>query len=287
MIVLENSRLKAGIHPLGAELKSVVHKDTGTEMMWQANPAVWARTSPVLFPVVGKVKDGQLLVNGQAYAMGQHGFARDMEFAIHTQTTEEAVFKLNSNTQTKAIYPYDFELYIGYRLTENSITCHWQAVNTGTQTMYFAIGAHPGFNLPTGRMQDYELEFEQPETAGRHLLQDGLIGEETTPLLNNQNRLPLHSSLFDADAIVLKNLRSNALTLKQKNGTYAIKVSWLHFPYLGIWSKKGWEAFLCIEPWCGHADGPEGHTDISQKAGINSLKPAQVFERAYTMAFLI
>lgn len=284
MVVLENTEfvIQCAIH--GAELKSVFHKPTQTEFMWQANPAVWARTSPVLFPIVGKLLGNQLLVNSTAYQMAQHGFARDCDFDLVEQSLEEAHFRLSSSAETHAHYPYNFVLDIIYRLHQNELSCTWLVTNKGDETMNFSIGAHPGFNLPGG-MSQYELVFEQPETASRIVLSEGLFSERQEPFFNHTSVLPLETTLFDKDALVFTNLGSERVTILNKHNAYAVEVSWKDFPYLGIWSAKGCDAFVCIEPWCGHADMVNGHADISSKSGMQLLKPGGMFSRQYGMRF--
>jgi galactose mutarotase-like enzyme len=284
MVVLENTEfiIQCAMH--GAELKSVLHKPTQTEFMWQANPAVWARTSPVLFPVVGKLLGNQLRVHPSTYPMGQHGFARDCDFDLVAQSSHEAHFRLCSSAKTQAHYPYHFVLDIIYRLHQNELSCTWLVTNKGHDEMHFGIGAHPGFNLPGG-MSQYELVFEQPETASRIVLAEGLFSEKQEPFLNTTAVLPLEKSLFDKDALVFANLRSEQVTLRNKHSAYAVEVSWKNFPYLGIWSAKGCDAFVCIEPWCAHADMVSGHSDIGSKPGMQLLKPGEVFSRQYCMRF--
>lgn len=285
MISIDNEQLSVKVDAMGAELKSVWHEASKTEFMWQADPSIWARTSPVLFPIVGKVKHDKLKINGSEWSITQHGFARDMVFDVVKHNHNEVLFRLQSNEQTLALYPYPFELFIGYTLSQHTLTCHWKVVNRGDGVMYFSIGAHPGFVLPTGKMDDYELLFEHPETAGRVMLEGGLLREETKPLLINSNRLSLHKTLFDEDAIVFKHLQSNQIRLQHKTGSYAVEMRWQQMPYLGIWSKKGCEQFVCIEPWLGHADSVNGHEDISLKEGILKLEAGAVFETSYQMTF--
>ncbi|MCE2788029.1 MAG: aldose 1-epimerase family protein [Bacteroidota bacterium] len=284
MVVLENTEFVIQCAMHGAELKSVFHKPTQTEFMWQANPAVWARTSPVLFPIVGKLLGNQLRVNSTAYQMGQHGFARDCDFDLVKQSSQEAHFRLSSSAHTLLYYPYNFVLEIIYRLHQNELSCNWLVTNKGNATMHFSIGAHPGFNLPGG-MSQYELVFEQPETASRIVLSEGLFSERQEPFFIQTAVLPLETTLFDKDALVFTNLQSERVTIRNKHSTYAVDVSWQDFAYLGIWSAKGCDAFVCIEPWCGHADMVNGHSDISSKPGMQSIEPGEVFSKKYGMRF--
>ena len=285
MNILENDFLSIAIASKGAELKSVVDKNNGYEFLWQAEESIWGRTAPLLFPVVGKPFNSELIINGKNYAMPQHGFARDMNFEVYSQTKSQLVFRLVSNEETFAKFPFHFELQLSYTLVERSIVCGYEVKNTDAKKMYFSIGAHPGFKLPTNKLDDYIIKFDQPENTERVLLSDGLLNNKQEKVLNTDQVILLHQSLFDKDAIVFKHLHSNSLTLASKHTSYAIKMVFEGFPYYGIWCKKGCEAFICLEPWCGIAGSIGEQISIEQKEGINSLLPNDKFERKYSMSF--
>lgn len=282
---MHNEYLSISIATKGAELNSIKSAKTGFEFLWQADSAIWARHAPILFPIVGKVKANVLLVNGKSFPMNQHGFARDCEFELHHQSELECWYKMVSNETTFDKFPFHFELYLGYELVNNTLICKYKVVNTDSKDMYFSIGAHPGFNLPTGSLSDYVIEFTKPETEQRALLEGGLFNHQTKPVLNSLGNIDLSTALFDDDAIVLMSLQSTELVLKQKTGTFAIKMQFEGFPYFGIWTQKGCETYVCLEPWCGHADFIEGHSDISKKAGIVRLAKDSIFERSYAITF--
>jgi galactose mutarotase-like enzyme len=283
MVFLHNNFLKVGIDPLGAELKSVT--DGKREYMWSGDPAIWGRTAPVLFPIVGKANNNELLIGDKNYPISQHGFARDMEFKVMEQDAQHVVFSLTSSETTKEIYPYDFELRIGYALRETSVTCSYEVTNIGHQLLYFAIGAHPGFSLPRPDLNDYVIEFEQEESVPRYLLTEGLLNGKTEPVLNKSAMLPLDISLFDKDALVFKGLKSKRIAFKSKASSFKIEVEWDDFPYLGIWCKKACEEFICLEPWCGIAGSVGDQVDIKEKEGMQTLEAGGVFRRTYKMTF--
>lgn len=282
---MKNQWLHIQIESKGAEIKSVKDQQTGYEYMWQADPEVWGRTAPVLFPIVGKVKNNQLLIDGSAYPMSQHGFARDALFTTIKKTDHEHVFKLASNAKTFEVYPYHFELEITYTLTERTLECTYKVNNTGEKELYFSIGAHPGFAIPDNDLNSCVLLFEKPETASRMLLSQGLFDGRSKPILNNSNTIALNSQLFDEDAIVFHRLQSTQFTLHKKDSTFAIHMVTKGLTDLGIWSQKGSSAFVCIEPWCGFADSTSGHDDISTKTGILHLKPSGSFTCNYAITF--
>lgn len=282
---MQNEYLSISVANKGAELTSIKSTRTGFEFLWQANPAIWARHAPILFPIVGKVKSNELMVNGKSYPMNQHGFARDCDFELFQQSKHECWYQLVSNEHTLKIFPFHFELYLGYEIVENTLICKYKVINKGSSDLYFSIGAHPGFNLPTGTLNDYIIEFAKAETEERLLLEAGLFNHQTKPVLNSNGNIDLSKALFDDDAIVFMSLQSTELILKQKAGSFAIKMQFDGFPYFGIWTQKGCESYICLEPWCGHADFVDGHLDISAKAGIVRLTKDSIFERSYAITF--
>lgn len=282
---MENNFLTVTVSPKGAELTSIRDKQTGFEYIWQADPAVWARHAPVLFPIVGKVKNNLLIVNDKTYPMGQHGFARDQVFTVLSETATSIWYRLVSNSETLNTFPFPFELQLGYELNQNMLHCHYKIINTGNNILYFSIGAHPGFNLPVADLSQYEIRFEQAETAERQLLSDGLFNGTSKPVLSSPTHIQLSKKLFEEDAIVLNHLNSTSYSLKHQHSNFTIGLKYEGFPYMGIWTQKNCERYICLEPWCGHADSTAGHDDISAKAGINSLEPGAVFERTYALTF--
>jgi galactose mutarotase-like enzyme len=282
---MQNDKLQITISPKGAELTSIRNVQTGFEYLWQADPAIWGRHAPVLFPIVGKVKNNTLIVNGKPYPMSQHGFARDAMFTLVSETPTSCWYKLTNNADTLAVYPFPFELQLGYELEDNTLHCRYKVVNTGSETLYFSIGAHPGFNLPTADLSEYSILFDQNETEERHLLSEGLFNGTQKPVLSSPNHIQLSVDLFNDDAIVFKQLTSKKLRLTHQNSPFEIVLEYTGFPYMGIWTQKNCDQYICLEPWCGHADGINGHEDISTKEGIEKLEVGGVFERTYSLTF--
>jgi len=286
--ILENDYLTATFKSEGAEISSVRSKESNQEYIWQADPAVWARHAPVLFPIVGRLKNDQYQLNGSTYSMGQHGFARDQNFSVIDQSSSEITFGLTASPETQTLYPFNFVLDIQYTLQEKQLTVAYQVTNQGQETMPFSLGAHPAFYCPTQRDQkweEYHLLFEKPETLNRHLLHDGLRSGETEPLLANEDTLSLHRALFESDAIIFKNPTSNWVRIvRQSDGQAIVTVTFTGFPYLGIWQKVGAD-FYCIEPWCGLADTQAGQLNFTKKEGILKLSPEKKFKAAYQIKF--
>jgi galactose mutarotase-like enzyme len=284
MTVLENEFLKISIQSKGAELTSLLDKTSGTELLWQGDPAVWNWHAPNLFPVVGGCLNNQLQIDGKSFRMERHGFARQSEFNLLSATNKQAVFSLPSIAETKEVYPYEFDFRIEYTLNGKGLTITYRVINKGRERMFFSVGAHPAFNVPftSGeKNSDYFLEFEQEEKLERHLLSgSGLFNGKTEPVALDGNTLPLTKELFNQDALVFKKLSSRKITLKSRNHSRFIRVEYPGFPYLGIWAKPGAD-FVCIEPGLGCADSEGKPVDIAEKEAIQPLEAGSVFEKAF------
>lgn len=288
--LLENEQLRVKVKEEGAELCSLQHKKNSLEYLWQADRAVWARHAPVLFPVVGKLEDNSYQYEGKSYSMGQHGFARDLRWELEASTAEQLVFLLTETAESLQHYPFSFELRTLYNLEKDSLSITYEVKNTNKVEMPFSIGAHPGFRCPLQEgeaYEDYYLEFEKKESLNRQLLTDGLRNGNTSPVpLQNGRELPLDTSLFEADAIVLEGVESTWLDLRSRNHPHGLRLTIEGFPYLGIWTKPGNRAFICLEPWHGvasRAAGPRkaGPNDIRQKEGIRLLPAGEQFSCSY------
>lgn len=280
---LENGIIEATIKKHGAELASL--KKDGIEYMWNADKKVWGRHAPVLFPIVGRVKNNKYTTRQQQYELFQHGLARDLDFEMVEDGEDFVVYRLKSSEETIAKYPYKFQLDIFYTLEGSSIINKYRVKNMDKQPMYFSIGAHPGFNCPLmagEKMEDYYLEFEQSETADRYFLEDGLIARQEGYLINKKV-LPLTKELFKDDALIFKNLKSIEIALKSRKSPRSVSVRFAGFPYLGIWSKPSGAPFVCLEPWCGVTDSVDHSGILSEKEGIYSLEPGQEFWRKFSI----
>jgi galactose mutarotase-like enzyme len=290
LYLLENDLYKVGIESLGAELQHFVKKDEDLELIWVADPGVWGAHAPNLFPIVGELPNQQYTYNGKTYHMQRHGFARRREFKMVNDHHDKLVFELEQDEETLEQYPFKFRLLIAYRLQDNELAVTYQVTNTDHEKLFFSIGAHPGFNVPlypNERYEDYYIEFEQEETTSRYLLNDqGLLNGDTERLLDKSNILPLDHGYFDKDAIVLKRLNSEKVTLASKAHPRRIEVAFEGFPYLGIWAKPGPSPYVCIEPWCGIASREGESGELQEKEGIMELSPGQVFERTFTVTVL-
>ncbi|MEZ2336463.1 aldose 1-epimerase family protein [Mucilaginibacter sp. RCC_168] len=284
MTVIENEFLKVAIDLKGAQLSSFYNKQTGIEHLWQADPAVWPWHSPNLFPIVGGLINNQLLVEGKAYDMSRHGFARQSEFILLESDEVSASFSLPYCEKTLQVYPYKFDYQVLYTLIDNSLRVTHKIINLDKKTIYFSVGAHPAFNVPFFKGENYEdyyLEFETDEHLEANMLSaDGFFTGETHPVATPGNKLYLTRHLFDADALVFKQLNSRMVSIKSKKHDQSVSVEFPHYNYLGVWAKPGAD-FVCIEPWLGCADTQDHHVNINKKEAIQTLHTGHVFEAPY------
>ncbi|MCP9746716.1 aldose 1-epimerase family protein [Lacihabitans sp. CS3-21] len=285
-LVIENENIKATINPLGAELVSLLKLNDNTEYMWDANPAFWGKTSPVLFPIVGGLKNDTYFYKGKEYKLPRHGFARTMQFEVESQTQNSVVFLLKNNPETEKVYPFEFELRLAYTLTDNKLDLKYQITNPDSKALLFSVGGHPAFKCPIENAlnyEDYFLEFNETEDLERWPLNSaGLVLNEPLEISKNTNILLLTKELFHQDALVFKHLKSDWVTLKSQNSSKQLKFEFKNFPYLGIWAAKDAD-FVCIEPWCGIADSADTFQNLETKEGIIPLESQGVFERSFSI----
>lgn len=280
-ITITNQKLTAVINPFGAELTSL--RDNNQEYIWEGNPEFWGKHSPVLFPIVGTLKDNTYSHNGKQYSMTRHGFARDNHFAVKEHNSRSVTFSLRSNIQTKQQFPFDFELELTYTLKDSTLQLQYTIKNTGTGDMPFSIGAHPAFSLP-GNFGDYSLQFEKQENLLSSQLENDLISDKTVNIPSTDGNLPLSYTLFENDALIFKTLVSKTIEIA-KNGVAFLKIAFHDFPHLGIWTKKD-APFICIEPWQGYSDTYTSTGVLANKEGIIILNPDKEFNVAFSIEIL-
>jgi galactose mutarotase-like enzyme len=291
MICIENNLLKVEVAELGAEVRSVFHKDTEISYMWSGDAAYWGRVSPVLFPIVGRLKDSQYKAEGKTYELSQHGFLRDAKFQVSRANKSAVTFILESNGGYKEVYPYEFRVEISYHLDQDKLSVDWKVTNLEqAKTMYFSIGAHPAFRIPLvpgEETADYKLRLKpvQGKQVTAYELVDGLIQKNGQPTVLPAT--PVKADLFANDALVYDHIDEVHLQSEKGNG---VAVAMSGFPFVGIWSKydqatETMAPFICIEPWFGIADTVDSIGEFSQKTGIQQLLPQNDFRSTYTMTF--
>lgn len=289
--VLENEKLRVEIDSFGAELKSVKNKATGLEYMWQGDPTYWNRTSPILFPFVGSLKNGSYLHGGKTYTMKQHGFARDMEHQMLSKTDTAIWFKLVTSEETLKNYPFSFALNIGYELTDNELKVLWEVSNNSLDKhMHFSIGAHPGFNCPIhgeDSKEGYKLYFGGVDEIHHYgnSLETGLCYNENLTLPLENHRATITPDFFDRCTYIIEGRQTNEVGIEDPNGNRYITVLF-DMPLFAIWSPEKKNApFLCIEPWCGRCDREDFEGTLKARAFDNSLEAGNKFSTSYTIRF--
>ncbi len=288
---IDNGRLSITINQVGAELSSLIALDSGKEYIWEGNPDIWGSTSPVLFPIIGMLKDGKTLIDGTEYRIPKHGMVRNNASMELVQRSENHItFRLCWNEETLKVYPYKFEFLITYRLRNEHVIVYHEVVNQDDKPIYFHLGGHPAFRVPFfehEKYSDYFLRFEHDETSQRYsVMSDGTIGSETRPVpWKNGNILPLTHDLFAADALVFKDLNSRSIILESAINGPILKLDYAGWTHLGIWAKPNGN-FVCLEPWIGLADAYDGDGQFKSKEGLVELAPSQVYEMSYDIKLL-
>jgi galactose mutarotase-like enzyme len=285
MIILDNDTLRAKINLHGAELCSLIRKETNSEYIWQADPTFWARHSPVLFPIVGKLRNDEYVYQGNQYNMSQHGFARDFEFELMEQRDVFARFMLKGSRETRIVYPFKFELYVNYLLEDETIRIDYEIKNKDHHDLLFSIGGHPAFKCPVfdhEQKTDYFIKFEKKENASRHLIESGIRTGEVESMLKNEDVIAITDGLFDRDALIFTELESKSVSLCTSSGP-RVAVYFDQMPYLGIWSKSDEAPFICIEPWHGIADRIDHNQKLENKEGIIKLEPRETFQTGFSI----
>lgn len=284
---LENSHLKIAVDSQGAELKSIFNKANQQELLWQADPEFWGKFSPVLFPIVGTLKNGIYIYDGKEYQLPRHGFARDCNFALEEVSDTQLIFYLESSDESLKVYPFLFKLQIVYTLKKNTLEVAYKVENlSADEAMYFSLGAHPAFKVGENAIDfgTYSLLFNNDEELKANNLKNGLLTAEKHNILLNNKRLQLHYKLFENDALVLLDMKSDTITLMNDNEEPVLDFEFNNFPYFGLWTIKD-SGFLCLEPWAGFSDFETHNQQLENKAGINILQPKETWSAWWSVCF--
>ena len=282
--------LKIQTKKSGAELTSVQYN--GKEMLFQGAKVLdsngniyWKRQAPILFPIVGQLKNSQTQIEDKIYEMSQHGFARDMDFEEISKTENKHHYLLKYNEETLKKYPYKFELHVIYEIIGDTLTVTYKVKNIDDKTIYFGLGGHPAFNCDYSN-GEYEIVFSENEDKIVFLkLKNGLIDTEKTQNILKDNKIYLKEDTFDNDAVIMKNLKSNKVILQNhETNQKMLELDFTGFPYLALWSKKG-APFVCIEPWQNTADRIDSTQIYKDKENIIELPKDKEFECKYSIKF--
>jgi galactose mutarotase-like enzyme len=282
LISLSSTDLTAEISSTGAELITL-QDEAGRDLLWNGDPAFWTGRSPLLFPIVGAVRNDQLLIDGTAYPMRQHGFARTAEFEVIDTAPSLCQLRLRANDCTRSQYPFEFQLDVTYHLKGARLIIMAVILNPGRTPLPVSFGFHPAFRWPLpygGTREAHEIRFDREEPAPIRRPRDGLLRRDPSPSPITGHRLELHDSLFAEGALVFDQLRSEAVTYGVPQQR-SIEVRFQNLPHLGIWTKPG-AGFVCIEPWHGYASPEDFTGEFTEKPGI-TLIPAGG-EKTFAMA---
>ena len=282
---LKNDGLTVTIKTKGAELASI--KANNLEYLWQADPEVWPRHAPILFPIVGPLNDHEYIFKEKIYKMPQHGFARDNDFMVIEKTKTRIVFEQRSTESSRLIYPFDFVLQVKYTLIEKSLITEYIVINPSeTEDLYFSIGAHPAFNCPFEESQkrsEYELIFDKKMSTESLNKMDRLIVDNYSEL-KESGVLALPDHLFDKGALIFNpNPFSKVTFVHKPTQKKYLSVLFKNYPYLGIWSMNNTSSFVCIEPWHGILDSKNHNKEFTQKEGIKKLVSGENFSCMFTI----
>ena len=289
LYTLQNAELICGIETCGAELKSIKNKRTGREYLWNADPKYWNRTSPVLFPFVGAVKDKKYSYGGRTYNIGQHGFARDMEFAVKNSSENEICFELRESEETMARYPFKFHLNIGYHVDGKSVTVLWRVKNTNDGVLYFSIGAHPGFMLPEETKASFRL-FDRNGVSVKSIKnrvfgEGGCVTDKIQTIDTPDGILPITEHLFDGDALVIEDNQLGMVEIISEKSDKPLVSVMFTSPLVGLWSPPYKNApFVCIEPWYGRCDKENFDGELSEREYEQKLVAGEEFNVSYKIS---
>jgi galactose mutarotase-like enzyme len=274
LYTIQNEFLSVSADDQGGELHSLIYG--GTEFLWQGDPAWWTGRAPILFPVIGRFRGATYLHNGKRYSLSQnHGFARRNKFNLAGNSGDELVFSLHDSEETRSVYPFEFELLVTYKLSGRSLHTSFKVTNKSGEDMYFSLGGHPAFNCPLFQgetFEDYEIIFNENETAGTHIVtKEEFMLDETAPFFNNSRQIPLNYELFQKyETLAFSNLKSTSAALRSCKTGAGITMDFTGFPYFGIWQPPG-APFVCLEPWQGIEDSPDSTENLCEKKGIMRL----------------
>ena len=291
-IVLKKGCMEAVVTTKGGELISFKDEE-GIERIWQGDPKYWTGRNPLLFPVVGNLKEGKIKINGETYSMNRHGFAREREFVITEQAEDHVVMELRADEDTLKKYPFNFKLQVCHRLEDSGFVTSFEIVNLDKKEMPFCIRAHTAFCCPIcedDKFEDYDIVFDEKEQADSLLLNsDGYIQKgKSVPFLTDSDRFALSYEPFEKmDTIIFRGLKSTGVSLKHRLKGHGVHMDFEGFPFMAFWTKGAQKApFICIEPWHGCAALEDEDGDFKHKEACICLQPEEIKEFIYKVKIL-
>lgn len=279
VFTLKNDRVEISVAARGAEIRRMTLD--GEDVLWSGDPAYWTGVAPLLFPFCGGLRDNRYTVGGKEYRMEpKHGYARLSDFTLEKQGCNFLTLLHTDTPETYQCYPWHYELRVTYRLRGTALEVEYEVKNRSEDTMYFSIGSHEAYACPEG-IEDYDIVFPQTETLNAFDLEGSLLAHSTVPVLKGRV-LPLYEKYFTVDALVFKDIKSRAATLRNRKTGRELTVDFPGCRYLLLWTKPG-AGYICIEPWSGIPSMVDDGYAIEEKEGIETLAPGEVFRRAHTI----
>ncbi|HJE26785.1 MAG TPA: aldose 1-epimerase family protein [Limosilactobacillus pontis] len=281
MITLMNDQLTVQVDELGSQLHSIKRHGDSREYLWQGDPASWGRQAPILFPFVGRLKDDQYVFAGRRYHQTQHGFARDRRFSVIGQQADRVTFEQHDDAQTRQAFPFAFRLEVTIALVDDQVAVTYKVVNPSTdRSLIYAIGAHPGFNMPLtagAAFDQVQLSVKPAEEYSRIVLRGPYNDSNHPQLIDMHQPLTINHATFKNDAVIFKTAGSDfAATLTDPAGQHGVTVSTVGTQYVGVWSAYPATAnFVCVEPWWGIADNLNADGQLLHKQDMHRLAPQQ------------
>lgn len=290
LITIYDPNVTAVIDSVGAQLisfKDIARK----EYVWQRDPKFWGRCSPLLFPIVGNLRNDKITIEGKTYHMEKHGFCRDVDFIITDKTESSVTFEIQDTPETKAVYPYSFRLSLTYSIKRGVLSMDYRVTNTDDRPIYYCLGAHPGFNCPIEegtRFKDYALEFEEEETTDSmvyDLIHSQFDPSRRVPRLDKSRILPLNREMFRDDAIYFDHLKSRKVALVNTKTGHGIEMSFPGFETIAFWTPYPAEApFVCFEPWNGSGVYATEDDEFIHKNHVQRLEKGEVRHYGLTVS---
>lgn len=277
MITIKNEILSCEINKNGAEIKSL--KKGETEYIWERDPKFWEKSAPVLFPMIGSSKDDKYTLNGKTYPMKKHGFLIGADFAVEEKTDSSVTFLYTHNSETLAVYPYEFEFRAIFTLVGSSLKVEYRVNNLTDDTMYFSVGAHEAYATPGG-VEEYDIMFPYKEDLDAILLDGPLVIDETKTFAKNVDCFSIYEKYFELDTLIFRKLKSKEVTLRNRLTDRTVKVEYPDCDYIAFWHEPG-SKFLCIEPWTSLTANANGDYDLTKKEGIVSLEARGVYSNTH------
>lgn len=288
-VSLNNGAVEVKIDSFGAELRGFKDLETGREYMWKRDPEFWGKSSPVLFPFVGVLKDGKYCYNGKEYFIKtRHGFARDNEFELVKKEDTCAEFLFRSNEKTREVYPFDFKLYLKYTLGGKKLVIEYRVENLEDEKMYFSLGAHPAFSTPlegNSKYEDYYIQMDQEESGELNILNGALVDSKKKVKGFDDRKIVLNRDRFAGDAMIIEHPKSTKVYLKNDKTGYNLSLTFKDFKYIAFWNVPGAE-FICLEPWNGISDYDNCSGNLAEKKGIEVLEGKEKFVRKLEIEIL-